>query len=247
MKSSRAMKLVGLITGAVLLNIVALSPGLLGIEIGGNSALETASGITLLFSSLLVLLYGSYALLLKAPVMIPVKDIQSHVDYITALNHYRNVKVLNKDILFALDQLERMAKKKITLLNILSQRFDEAELSFKKFLTVIHEVENLFYLNIKGILHKLSIFDASELSIIASPQTPAPLSNKWLQQKIELYQEYLASVKGYLGANEEILLKLDQLLLETSRLGSTDYNDIEEMPCMKEIDTLIKQTKFYQQ
>ena len=52
---------------------------------------------------------------------------------------------------------------------------------------------------------------------------------------------------GYLEANEEIMLKLDKLLLEISLLGSTDYRDVEEMPCMKEIDMLIKQTKLYKQ
>ncbi|MNC71454.1 hypothetical protein D3C75_1223780 [compost metagenome] len=51
---------------------------------------------------------------------------------------------------------------------------------------------------------------------------------------------------GYLGANEEILLKLDQLLLEISLLDSTDYTAIEEMPCMKELSALIGQTKLYQ-
>src|SRR2546428_6521521 len=100
------MKLLGLISGVVLLNIIILSPGILGVEIGGESALETASGVALLFSSFLALLYGSYVLLLKPPVVTPVKDIKSHADYIASLIHYKNVKALNKDILLALVQLE---------------------------------------------------------------------------------------------------------------------------------------------
>ncbi|WP_232016277.1 hypothetical protein [Paenibacillus baekrokdamisoli] len=241
------MKLLGLMTGVVLLNIIVLSPGLLGVQIGGESAIETASGVTLLFSSLLTLLYGSYVLLLKSPVVTPLKDLKSHEDYITALNHYKYVKVLNKDISLALDQLDRMEKKMITLLDVLSQRFDRTELSFKKFITVINEVENLFYLNIRGMLNKLSVFGASDISVIASPQRHTQFSNKLLQEKTDLYKEYLAQVTGYLSANEEILLKLDKLLMEISQLGTTNYEDVEKMPCMKEIDSLIKQTKFYQQ
>lgn len=245
MISSRPMKLVALIAGVVFLNIFILSPGLLGIEIGGDSDLETASGVTALFISFLVLLYGSYVLLLKPPIVTYVKDIKTHEDYIVALTHYKNEKVLKKDILLAMDQLNRLEKKKDTLLNVLSQRFDQTELSYKKFISVIYEVEKLFYQNISGILIKLSVFDASELATFANQQRSAKFSNKLVQEKTELFNEYLANVTGYLGANEEILLKLDKLLLEISRLGSTDYRDVEEMPCMKEIDALIKQTKFY--
>lgn len=247
MNSSRSIKLLGLIAGIVLLNVVVLSPGLLGVEIGGVNVLETASGVTLLLISLLIVLYGSYFLLLKPPAVPPVKDIKTHEDYIEALTHYRNVKVLKKDVSLALDQLDRIQKKKETLLDVLLQRFEPTELSYKKFIAVIHEVEKLFYLSIRGILNKLSVFDASEFATFASGQRPTQFSNKLIQEKTILYNEYLSSITGYLGANEEILLKLDKLLLEISLLGSTDYTDVEDMPCMKEIDALINQTKFYKQ
>lgn len=244
---ARSVKLLGLIIVVALLDIIVLSPGLLGVEIGGVSVFETASGVTLLVISLLVVLYGSYSLLFKPSMVPPVKEIKTHEDYIAALSQYRNVKVLKKDITLALEQLTRMEKKKNTLLDVLSQRFEQTELSFKKFMAVSYEVEKLFYLNIRGILNKLSVFDASEFTLFASQQRPAQFSEKLVQKKTALYHEYLAYVTGYLGANEEILLKLDQLLLEISLLDSTNYKDVEDMPCMKEIDELIKQTKFYKQ
>ncbi|GAA0136838.1 hypothetical protein YSY43_36790 [Paenibacillus sp. YSY-4.3] len=245
MNSSNMFKLAGLIIGIVFLNIVVLSPGLLGVQIRGASAVQTATGITLLVISILVVLYGSYIWIIKVPVVTPVRDIQTHEDYIIALSHYKNEKALKKDILLALDQLERMEKKKETFADVLSQRFDPAELSYKRFNSVIYEVEQLFYLNIKGILNKLSVFNASEFSIFTGQQTAMHFSEKLVQEKTKLYHEYLAYVAGYLEANEEILLKLDKLLLEISLLGSTDYREIEEMPCMKEIDALINQTKYY--
>ncbi|RED59259.1 hypothetical protein [Cohnella lupini] len=243
----KALKLLGLITGIAILDIVALSPGLLGVEIGGESAVETASGVTLLFCSLLALLYGSYNVLLKPPVATPVKSLKTREDYITALSSYRKVKTLTKEISLGLDQLDRMEKKTITLSDVLSQRFDLTELSFRKFIHVINEVEKLFYLNIRGILNKLSVFDASEFSVIGSPQRHSQSDSPLFLEKTNLYREYLDHLIGYLDANEEILLKLDRLLLEISRLGNANYEDIAKMPCMIEIDSLIKQTKFYQQ
>lgn len=247
MNGSRSMRLVLLIIVVGFINVFMLSPGFLGVEIGGESALQTASGVTVLTVSFLVLLYGSYVVLLKPPTVTPVKNMKSREDYISALQHYRNVKVLKADIVLALDQLERIDKKKLTLLRVLRERFEPTELSYKKFHAVIVEVEKLFYLNTLGILNKLGVFNASDFSNMADQDRATPLSNRIRQKKKELYNEYLAHVTGYLEANEEILLKLDQLLLEISLLGSTDYKDVEEMPCMKEIDSLIKQTKYYKQ
>jgi len=247
LSSIRIVKLFGLIVAIVILNIIMLSPGLVGLSIGGSSAIETASGITLLIISALVLLYGSYTLLFKSPVVLAVRDIKSQEDYKEGLLQYRNNKVLKQEIDLAIDQLERMEKKKITLHDVLNQRFETTELSYKKFAAVIIAVEQLFLSNTKGIINKLNVFEASQLSEFIDKSKSSSFSNKLIQQKFELHNEYVNYVKGYVGANEEILLKLDKLLLEISLLGSSDYRDVEEMPCMKEIDELISQTKFYKQ
>jgi hypothetical protein len=242
---TKYIKLLGLIFGMVVLNILVLSPGFLGVDIGG-SALTTAFGVTLLFASVLGLLYGSYVILFKQPVVLPVKQIKTHEDYVEALTHYRRVKALEGDITLALGQLERIRKKKDTLMNVLNQRFDPTELSYKKFASVTQEVEKLFYLNVRSILNRLNAFDESEFESVTNKKS-TPFSQELLQEKTNMYNEYLTFVKGSLGTNEEILLKLDKLLLEISRLDSFEPGDIENMPCMQEIDLLIKQTKYYKQ
>lgn len=247
MNVSKSVKLLLLMAVIAIVNIVLVSPGLLGFHIGGDSAFQSASVITVWIVSVLVLFYGSYVLLFKPPAVKAIQTIQTREDYIDALHHYRNVKVLKNDIALALDQLERIEKKRNALLDVLGQRFEQTELSYKKFIAVIDEVEKLFYLNIRGILNKLGVFAASDFNRMADQPKASQLSSKVAQKKTALYQEYLAYVTGYLEANEEIMLKLDKLLLEISLLGSTDYRDVEEMPCMKEIDTLIKQTKLYKQ
>ncbi|WP_438350724.1 hypothetical protein ACP8HI_08815 [Paenibacillus sp. FA6] len=245
MTNTKYIKLLGIIVGVVILNILVLSPGFLGIEIGG-SALATAFGVTLLFVSALVVLYWSYNLLFKQPVALPVQQIKTHEDYVEALTHYRHVKTLANDIVLALEQLERMTKKKDTLLNVLNQRFEPTELSYKKFASVTQEVEKLFYLNVRSILNRLNVFDESEFERVMN-QKSTQFSQELLQEKTNVYNEYLSFMKSSLGTNEEILLKLDKLLLEISRLDSFEPGDIENMPCMQEIDMLIKQTKYYKQ
>ncbi len=248
MSVKKGIKLLALVGGIAAVNIAVLSPGLLGIRIGGESALQTASGLTLLVVSFLALLYGAYGLLFlssSAATIAPAARAATKEDYIAALQHYRNAKALKKDIALACEQLERMEKKKHALFRSLAQRFEPAEISYKKFAAAIYEVEKLFYLNIRGVLNKLSVFDASGYGRLAGPENPARLTDKLQKEKSELYREYMTYVAGYLGANEEIMLKLDRLLLEISLLNSADFRDVEEMPGMKEIDRLIKQTPLY--
>lgn len=246
LNSSGPVKLLGVIAGVVILNIAILSPGLLGVAISGSSALETATGVTLLVVSLLIVLYGSYIPLFKRAIVPAVPSLDSREDYIAELNRYRNVRVLKEDVALALEQLERMDKKKLTLLNVLAVRFERTELSFRKFHTVIQDVEKLLYLNIRSILNKLSVFDAAEFSQFTGTINSGRFTSTFIQKKNALFNEYFTHVKGCLAANEEILLKLDQLLLEISQLGSADYDAALEMPCMQELTALIGQTKLYQ-
>ncbi|OXM83720.1 hypothetical protein CF651_24305 [Paenibacillus rigui] len=245
MDGTKYIKLLGLIIGVAAINVLVLSPGFIGVELGG-SPLETAVGVTLLFASVLVLLYGSYTLLFRAPVALPVKQIKTHEDYVAALNHYRRVKVLAQDIALALRQLDRLQKKKETLHEVLNQRFEATELSYAKFASVTQEVEKLFYLNVRSILNRLHVFDEKEYeSVLHSKSTQ--LSPQIIQERRMVYNEYMTFIQNSLATNEEILLKLDKLILEISRLDSLEPGDIEAMPCMQEIDSLIKQTKYYKQ
>lgn len=228
------------------MNIAVLSPGLLGVVIGGASRIETAAGVTLLVVSLLVVLYESYSLLFKPVTRYQAASWNAREDYISGLNRYRNVKVLKEDVGLALDQLERIAKKRDTLLNLLTAHFEPAELSYRKFDTVIHEAEKLLYMNIRGLLSKLSVFDAAEFARFAGRSSSGRFSSAFIQQKNALWAEYFTYIKNCLAANEEILLKLDQLLLELSRLGAADVNTALETPCMQELTALIGQTKLYQ-
>ncbi|XOJ03274.1 hypothetical protein ACMX2M_19890 [Paenibacillus polymyxa] len=239
------IKLLGLILSIVAVNVLAFSPGFIGLNFG-EGAFTTALSVTLLFGSAMALLYGSYTLLFRQPVVLPVKHIETHEDYVEALSFYRRIKVLEEDITLGLSQLSRMKKKKETLLNVLHQRFDPGELSYKKFASVTMEVEKLLYLNIRSVLNRLNVFDEADYANMMKSKSES-IPQKLFQEKTKVYNDYLSYVKNALHTNEEVLLKLDQLLLEISRLDSFEAGDIEQMPCMQEIDQLIKHTKLYRQ
>jgi hypothetical protein len=237
------IKLLGLMLIVAVVNILVLSPGFIGVQIG-TSALSTATGITLLFASAWVLVTGIYQLLFKKPVIIPVKEIKTYEEYVENLSRYRHVKGIDSDISLVLEQMERMQKRKSTLIQVLKQRFEETEMSFKKFASVSQEVENLFYQNIRNILNILCVFDETEFDRVIHRKASG-FSTELLQKKANVYNDYLSSMKSSLSNNEEILLKLDRLLLEISSLDNIEPGDIEQLSCMQELDVLIKQTKYY--
>ncbi|MEK0314713.1 hypothetical protein [Cohnella sp. 56] len=243
MAGKNYLKMLGVVAGAAVINILALSPAFAGVTIGG-SAFETALGVTLLAASAIAIIYGSYNWLYKTPIVLTTKPIQTREDYVGALAPYGRIRVLAEDISAALEQMDRMDKKKATLLKVLHQRFELGEMSFAKFSSVADEVENLFYLNIKSVLNRLGVFDEAEYERVMTRKS-ARYSPKLLQEKTDFYNDYLSYIKHAIGTNEEMLLQLDKLLLEISRLDSIEPGEIEQMPAMVEIDSLIKQTKYY--
>ncbi|MUG66822.1 hypothetical protein GNP94_12490 [Paenibacillus campinasensis] len=235
-----------LIAVVIVANILVWSRGFLGVSFSSESPLVVAFGAAFLAGSFIALIYGSYTYLFKPkPVVKTKKEVVTHEDYVDAMKSYGSIQVLRNDVDLALNQLERMKNRKMKLLEVLEQRFDASELSYKKFYSVVHAVEDLFYKNIKSILNKLGVFSVSDFAAIADLKKNKKLSAKIIEEKMQVYNEYLQFVNDSLNTNEEILLKLDKLLLEIARLGSLDMESIENMSCMKEIDALIKQTKLY--
>ncbi|MFZ3130508.1 MAG: hypothetical protein WA125_05245 [Desulfosporosinus sp.] len=245
MTDNKIIKLLGLNLGIAAANIVTFSPGLIGIQLGGASILATAFGSTFLFLSVAVFTYGNYTMLVGQEKVIRTDEIKTREDYSEVLKTHKGKKTFEKTIVLLLDQIERITKKKETITGILLQIFTETELSYKKFDAVITEVEKIFYMNIRSILNKLNAFDEEDYNFIRKKHEARTFSQEFMADKLKVYNEYIAFVKAAAEDNEQILLKLDKLLLEISGLNSIESGQIEQMDGMIEIDNLIKQAKYY--
>ena len=65
------------------------------------------------------------------------------------------------------------------------------------------------------------------------------------QEKLDIYNKYIEFVNESTNINEEILLKLDKMILEISKYNTIDGSDIKKMPVITEIDELIKNANLY--
>ena len=244
MEREKWVRLLSLNLGIAAANIIVFSPGLIGLELGA-SALAAASGSTIIFLSGAGLFYGNYKLLSEPEKSIPISQISTAEGYIEALNDQRELKTFEKSIELLLDQIERLQKKNKTIRDILLQIFRASEIAYKKFDAVIAEVEKIFFMNIRSILNKLNAFDEDDYNFVRSRQEAGAFSEQFMEEKLEVYYEYIKFVNAATEDNEQILLKLDKLLLEISGLNSIESGELEQMAGMIEIDNLIKQAKYY--
>lgn len=218
---------------------------MIGLELFGASALETALGITFIFLSGTGLIYGNYEFLAGSEKVVQTNKIWKVEDYIEALNIHRKLKTFEKTVDLLLDQIGRLQKKNKTIRDILLHIFSASEMSYKKFDAVIVEVEKIFFMNIRSILNKLDAFDEEDYDFIRKKYDEGAFSEKLMKEKLKVFNEYINFVKVVTEDNEQILLKLDKLLLEISGLNSVESGQLEQMAGMIEIDNLIKQAKYY--
>ena len=150
--------------------------------------------------------------------------------------------VFDEDCLKNIEQIKRFKRKKTTITDLLSQKFSKEELTYQKFSSVINNVENVMFLNMRSILNKIAAFDIEEYETLQKRGFPPSEISK---EKLEIYNEYLNFVKQATKSNEDILLKLDKILFEITRYNSIDGQDVLELSAVKEMDELIKNAKLY--
>jgi len=243
MDRKKLINLLSLNLGIAAANIITFSPGLVGLKFDWAGALAPALGITLIFVSGVGLAYGNYKLLTGPEKVIP--PIRTLEDYIEALNILRGLKTFEVTVDLLLDQIERLQKKNKIIRDILLQIFSASEIAYKKFDAVIAEVEKIFFMNIRSILNKMNAFDEDDYNSIRRKHESGAISQQFMEAKFKVYDEYITFVKVATEDNEQILLKLDKLLLEISGLNSLESGQLEQMAGMIEIDNLIKQAKYY--
>jgi len=239
------IKILALNISIAVINMVLFSSGLVGIKFGESSLLLSSVGITSIIMSTLIFLYGNYRLVLEKPKPITNLELKSKEDFSAAFKQCNGRKTFQNEISIFQGQMERFTHKENTIHQVLQQKFEQSEMSYIKFESTINDVENLFYMNIRSVLNRLSAFDEEDYVFIQSPQAVRTLSQKVRETKLGIYQEYISFVKNAAHENESILLKLDQLLFELSKFSSLSLEELENMSAMKEIDNLIDTTKYY--
>jgi DNA-directed RNA polymerase beta' subunit len=205
--------------------------------------LQAAAGIIVILFSILLFLFVNTNLIKKKKTV--ETGIRFHVDNHSANNNNKRLSdvfgaelknynkntssIFEKNLTVITKQIESFNKKKRTIDKLLAEKFDTTEMTYQKFSNVVAEVEALFQTNVENVASKIKSFDEAQMHI---------------SQK-EISQEYHKFILKATEHNEEIILKIDKLILEISKLKYKIHEDIESLDAIKEIDLLTKNIKLY--
>ena len=223
--------------------VVCFSEGLLALGFSGHSIFVQALSVTIIIMCALAFFYGNYKLLFTKEIIIKAEDIKTPEEFLTALERCSEKRTFKRDMETLAAQIVSFRKKRNTIQDILLQYFDESEMTFQQFHATIDEGEALFYSNIRSIINRLNAFDENDY--LRQRTRTDSQNSEIVSAKMQIYNEYIEFVKQGVQSNERILLKLDMLLSEASKLGSMDMEQVKNAQALKEIDDMISNLKWY--
>lgn len=227
----------------VLINIAVFSHALLGFSLLKGSALTISIAWMSVIGSVFAFVKGNTQIFKKEETHLLTQNIHSLNDCIYVFQEaINNGDVFDENIIKNIEQIKRFTRKHITIKDLLLQKFSKDEMTFQKFSNVLQDVENVIYMNMRSIINKISAFDVDEYERLTRGEFP---NDELTREKKDIYNEYINYVDNATKTNEEILLKLDKMLLEISRYNSIDGIDIKNLPAIMEMDELIRNANLY--
>ncbi len=196
-----------------------------------------AGAITLLFVLVFFVLY--YLQKKKASPKTSSQSLIQPLDSILKMIKKTSSPVFFKEVQQLYDQGLRLQRKTNQLDTSLQDYFGEAKLSYAKFATSINGGIDAFQDNVNAILARMNGFDTLGYEELFKHHLE-------YTQAMEPYQKCFSFIHQTLQANEEILERFNRLLEEVNAL-SYPVQALETSETLKELSTLIEQTKRYQQ
>ena len=242
--SPKKIKQIIILNAAIILfDIVLFSNALLGLSLFSGAAIMISLAWTAVIASVAAFFKGNSMILEQKETRLLLQNIHSLSDCIPVFQEaIHRGDVFDAGIVKNIEQIKRFKRKNETINDMLLQKFSADEMSFQKFNGVLRDVEGVIYMNMRSILNKISAFDIDEYEAM---QKKGYQAGGFSEEKMAIYNEYISFVNNATQTNEEILLKLDKMLLEISRYNSLEDGDIQKLSAIVEMDELIKNANLY--
>lgn len=236
----KILKLIGFNIAFIVANIVLFSNWFLGIK------LFSFFGIILAIASIITFFKTNNRILngkKKEEIKKEENKLETAEDFRKELVLCMSKREFREEATRAVKQMERLTKKIQMLEEILAQHFSRGSLTYEKFNSTVVGVEKLFFDNLRKMITKIRIFDQDEYNNMARENRN--LSTHAVEKRNAIYKEYIDYAGIIIEKNENLLIKLDDLTLEISKLADVEEANIEDLMVVQEINELIDQTKLY--
>ncbi len=165
--------------------------------------------------------------------------------YLEVLNKSAENPVFSSEIEVTKEHIEQIQTRLQKLNDILTSHFKPHEMTYKRFKGIIEDATTRFYANVKTMVKRINIFDTKDYFRISDRNVNMSVSAR--QERLKIYTEHINYVKKIVEANENIISKLDRLLLELAKLDDFSEEALNNNAAINELNDLIDQTKFYKQ
>ena len=172
-------------------------------------------------------------------------EIRRKNKYLEVLNESADNPVFRSEIEVTKEHIEQIQTRLQKLNDILTSHFKPHEMTYKRFKNIIEDAATRFYANVKTMVKRINIFDTKDYFRISDGNVNMSVSAK--QERLKIYTEHINYVKKIVEANENIISKLDMLLLELTKLDDFSEEALNNNAAINELNDLIDQTKFYKQ
>jgi len=211
----------------IVINIIVFSDAFIGINITNGNIFHLACGTAVIILTIIVFYKVNIAGRLKkkiSPYFLTVneKDIKALPACAAALKAIaaQTGNDAYEDSLIALaGQIEKFESKRNKVNNTLSELFDNTEITYIKFKTTIDSVEDVITNKIKLLISKMRIIETESFARACIGET--------------------------ISDCDEILLKMDRLLVELSELSAANAGELKHSCAIKELQGLIDSVKWY--
>lgn len=244
------LKLLAFDAAAAALIVILYSPGLLALRPNDPSILR--AGFAIIFAVIIVvaLIWVNYsALRTRKYEHLDTTGKADEYELSEVLKRYAAQPIVGQYAASALDEIAAAAKKKKSLYDIVSGKFEKHSLSWDKFIAVIDSAVQTIMKNAALLANRVQAFDAEEYRKMSAlfesgaykrDQIPDDVQ----EEKWRLLQKGLEDMRGVVGANERLLLELDKFSLELGSLESSS-NEEANSYMLDEIRALVEETKYY--
>lgn len=243
MSAKKKRQLVILNAIIIIVNIAMFSNMFLGFSLLEGTVFQLCISWLTVIASVVVFVKGNLSILKNEEIHVLARDVKTLEDCTSVFEEaIHNGDVFDNNIKKNMEQIKRFTRKYNAIKDMLLQKFSADEITYKKFMSVLNDVQKVIYMNMKSIINKMSAFDVEEYEGIVGNKA----NQKFIsQEKMDIYNTYIKFVNEATDVNEEILLKLDKMVLEISQYNTIDGGDIKKMPALMEMDELIKNAKRY--
>lgn len=197
----------------------------------------------LFIMSVIIFFWGNYKLISTENLKTQDESLSSRENCIVLLKKIQNSTYFKERVTLILDQIEAMTNKISKITEIIEKNYNIIDPVYDKFRNIIFEVEYIFYENINSVINKINAFDESDYRRIINSKDKKIHNKDFVKSKLMIFEEYFNFVDISISNNEEILLKLDSMLLEISKINTMDIENFNKITEVNELDKLIKKFK----